>query len=254
MQAHSDKTQFHLRHYPGEFVEHAHDHHQLVLPVKGAMNMDIDGLENRVSSTRVAAIAAGQNHSFASRGDNAFLIIDIPAGNPIYQTGNACFWNAVGNAPFVDVDANLTGYSNFIAAETEHSNLSHTQRLLAAELLIKALSRNLGLSCETLSSPLAKAVRFIDQHFGQPITIKDISQASAMSPSRLHAQFKSHYAMSPKQYMTTLRLKHAALLLEKSNLAIAEIALKVGYCDQSAFSRAFERHMGTTPSLFRKQH
>ncbi len=247
MQKSSANTHIDLRHYDHCILTHVHDHHQLVLPVEGVLEMEIDGVASNVMSSKAAVIPSGQAHSCASTGNNSFLIIDIPA--PKNVTNN--FWRAFSENPFVEIDASFLGYCNFIATEMQQTSFSNLDKSLTGNMLVNALARSVGVSNEPLPTTLTKAVHFIETHFSDPLTIKNIARAAGVSESRLHTQFKSHVNLSPKLYLTEIRLKNAASMLEKTRLSIAEIALRVGYGDQSAFARAFQRHMGSSPSKFR---
>ncbi len=247
MQKLSANTQIDLRHYDHNILSHAHDHHQLVLPIEGVLEMEIDGVASNVMSSTAAVIPSGQAHSCASTGDNSFLIIDIPA--PKNVTNN--LWRAVSENPFVKIDTSFLGYCTFIATEMQQTSFSRLDISLTGNMLVNALARFVGVSNEPLPTALTKAVHFIDANFSYPLTIKDIARAAGASDSRLHTQFKSHLDISPKLYLTEIRLKNAASMLEETRLSIAEIALRVGYDDQSAFTRAFQRHMGSSPSKFR---
>jgi len=247
----SDHTQIELRHYDHNIVSHTHNHHQLTLPVKGVLEMEIDGVAGDVAASTVAVIPSGQLHSCASSGDNSFLVIDIPAQKPLAEYTTNHLWSAVGENPYVEVDSSVLGYCNFIATEVKQAQFNSLDRALIGSLMINALARSFGLNTRVLPPTLTKALNFIEAQFSNPITTTDIARAAGISESRLHVQFKSEFEISPKLYTTRLRLKHAASLLVKTNINIAEIALRVGYGDQSAFTRAFQRHMGSSPSKFR---
>ena len=73
-------TRFEVRRYDPLATFHAHDHHQIVLPIQGTLAMTVDDREGAVSDRHVAAIPAGQEHGFEGSSDNAFLVVDVPAG------------------------------------------------------------------------------------------------------------------------------------------------------------------------------
>lgn len=251
MQILPDKTQIEVKNYTHDILSHTHDHHQLVLPIKGTLEMEVDGVERAVTEATIAVIPSGQFHSCASTGDNSFLIVDIAERKSYDKHPVRSLWGALNGTPFVDVDTSVLGYCNFIAAEMQASTFSQLDKSLTGNLRVRALARSIGINTDVLSPTLIKAVHFIEAQYSNPVTIKDIARAAGISESRLHAQFKSHFALSPKLYMTKLHLKHAASMLENTNSSIAEIALRVGYGDQSAFARAFQRHMGASPAKFR---
>lgn len=101
---------------------------------------------------------------------------------------------------------------------------------------------------------LAQAKRFIETHTNEPFNLQQLSAHVALSSSYLAHLFKQTFGISPAQYHTDLRIQKAQALLQINDLAISEIAGAVGYASQQAFTRAFRRKVGLTPSDFRKRH
>ena len=69
--------------------------------------------------------------------------------------------------------------------------------------------------------------------------------------SRFHATFRRETGDTPADRLAATRLDRAEDLLRETRLSIAEIALAVGFSDQSALTRSFRRRRGTTPAAFR---
>jgi AraC-like DNA-binding protein len=68
-----------------------------------------------------------------------------------------------------------------------------------------------------------------------------------MSVSGFHAHFKAVTAMSPLQFQKHLRLQEARRLMLSEDLDAGEAGYRVGYDDQSHFSREYKRHFGEPP-------
>jgi AraC-like DNA-binding protein len=58
--------------------------------------------------------------------------------------------------------------------------------------------------------------------------------------------------MTPYQYMLRTRMNRAAVRLRTSNEPISAVALEAGFNDLSTFNRRFQRVMGVTPGIYRK--
>lgn len=56
---------------------------------------------------------------------------------------------------------------------------------------------------------------------------------------------------TPHKYLTQRRLRRASELLAHTSLSVMEVALRAGYGDQAAFTRAFRKHTGTAPLGYR---
>jgi AraC family transcriptional regulator len=80
-----------------------------------------------------------------------------------------------------------------------------------------------------------------------------ISSAACLSIPQLVRQFKAVFQTTPHQYLTKIRLAHAAETLKYSHASINEVALASGFEDTSAFCRAFKREYHLQPARFREQ-
>jgi AraC-like DNA-binding protein len=78
-----------------------------------------------------------------------------------------------------------------------------------------------------------------------------IGRAACMSVPQLVRQFKTVFNKTPHQYLTDIRLAHAARLLKHSHLSLQEITGSCGFEDASSFCRIFKLHYGFSPIHFR---
>ena len=94
---------------------------------------------------------------------------------------------------------------------------------------------------------MVRAVEKLRRDFDKPLRIEDVAGELGMSVSGFHAHFKSVTAMSPLQFQKHLRLQEARRLMLSENLDAGEAGFRVGYEDQSHFSRDYKRHFGDPP-------
>lgn len=87
-----------------------------------------------------------------------------------------------------------------------------------------------------------------------PWTVEHLARRVNTSRASLAARFRSGVGEAPMTYLTRWRLTLARDLLRAADTPIAEIAHEVGYRNAYAFSTAFKRHVGATPSEFRRYH
>ncbi|MEZ0268187.1 MAG: AraC family transcriptional regulator N-terminal domain-containing protein [Phycisphaerae bacterium] len=94
---------------------------------------------------------------------------------------------------------------------------------------------------------MVRAVERVRDQFDKPLRIEAVARELGMSVSGFHARFKSVTAMSPLQFQKHLRLQEARRLMLDENLDAGEAGFRVGYEDQSHFSREYKRHFGEPP-------
>jgi AraC family transcriptional regulator len=102
-------------------------------------------------------------------------------------------------------------------------------------------------------SPLqAKTVaRYIEEHLDEKLRLTELAQVAHVSVNHFLRQFKLRFGCAPHVYVIQRRLACARRLLAKTRLPIKEVAGHSGFADQSHMSRAFQRHLRTTPHSFR---
>jgi AraC-like DNA-binding protein len=87
----------------------------------------------------------------------------------------------------------------------------------------------------------------------EPWTLESLARAVGTSRSGLAQRFAHRIGETPIQYLTRWRLQVAATLLEDPSVTIATVADRVGYASGPAFSRAFKRVVGVTPTQWRRR-
>lgn len=97
---------------------------------------------------------------------------------------------------------------------------------------------------------LSRAAEAVAAEPGRDWTIDQLASLSAMSRTVFAARFRRAYGRSPASYVTEIRMKHAKGMLE-SGASVSETSRALGYGSDEGFSRAFRRHTGMPPSLWR---
>jgi AraC family transcriptional regulator len=110
---------------------------------------------------------------------------------------------------------------------------------------IKAL--NGGLS----TSLLKEIHEYIHEHLAENISLVDLAALAKMSTSHFGRLFKQSFEQSPYQYLTHCRIDKAKQLLAQTHIPIADIPQQLGFYDQSQFTNAFRKSVGTTPKKYR---
>ncbi|MBB6098681.1 AraC-like DNA-binding protein [Deinobacterium chartae] len=90
---------------------------------------------------------------------------------------------------------------------------------------------------------------YLEAHYARGVTLEELARAAGLSPFHLSRRFHLEVGLPPHAYQTLLRVRQASRLL-RAGLAPAQVALEVGFADQSHLTRVFRRHHGVTPALY----
>ncbi|KAA5545492.1 AraC family transcriptional regulator [Roseiconus nitratireducens] len=94
---------------------------------------------------------------------------------------------------------------------------------------------------------IASAIRWLKDHFADPLKIESLAAQVGLSTSSFHQHFKNVTAMTPLQYQKRMRLQEARSLMIGEKLDAAEAGFRVGYESPSQFSREYRRMFGAPP-------
>jgi AraC-like DNA-binding protein len=83
--------------------------------------------------------------------------------------------------------------------------------------------------------------------YAKPLDVSSLATEAGMSVSALHHHFKALTATSPLQYLKTIRLHKARMLMVQDSVGASIAAERVGYESPSQFSREFKRLFGAPP-------
>ncbi len=82
-------------------------------------------------------------------------------------------------------------------------------------------------------------------------TLESLSREAGLSRTSLAERFTEYVGLPPMQYLANWRMQRAATELRAGTDSIAEVAARVGYASDAAFSRAFKKALGVPPSQWR---
>lgn len=138
---------------------------------------------------------------------------------------------------------------------------SETSRKVADQLLCASVRD--GQSRQNISNlqglkhrneKLSKAISFMQEIWEDPVSPTVVADEIGISTRHLERLFSRHLGMSPKAYMTTLRLERARALLQQTHMPVIEVSTACGFSSVSVFSKHYKRHFGITPRFEKVVH
>ncbi|MEK1942238.1 MAG: AraC family transcriptional regulator [Pseudomonas sp.] len=243
-----------LRHYSDELIAHSHEHAQIVFGLNGRLAFEVEGQGSLLRGQQLLVIPGGAHHACESREGSDCMVFDVPDAEWLHsRLGN----HAENGQRLLDSPHTLSlgpaqqQLVSWLVASPIQDPVIAQQ---GAALLLASLASAPVQSVAVHDLPLASLDRYIDQHAAHPLQVADLARVCGLSASRLHARFLQQTGQTPMDYVRNRRLQLAMQLLRDTSLAVGDIAQRVGYNSQSAFTAALARRCGTTPRQLRGQH
>lgn len=228
---------------------HVHAFSQILFPVRGAMQLDIEGVSTVLSGHRVAVVPPEHAHLFEPSADCSLLVLDV--------IGSELARNRVprllqDDKPHVlAVETWLWRLFELLAQEVSDDARRAPG---AAELAMTGLQLiDPAARVQPLHSRNRRLVRVVQSLCDEPRqrTVAELASDAALSQSQFHALFRAMVGRSPKQFQLQQLLDQAVDKLINTADPVSVIAHQLGYENVSSFNRIFKRHFGTTPTGFR---
>jgi AraC family transcriptional regulator len=125
---------------------------------------------------------------------------------------------------------------------------------LAIHLLrhYSTLTRTVTSQSRSLThTQLQQAIDYIHTHLNRDLSLAELASVINISPTYFASLFKQATGTSPHQYVIQQRVERAKVMLRRTDLAIADIAIQVGFSSQSHLTQQFKRVTGLTPKQVR---
>lgn len=125
----------------------------------------------------------------------------------------------------------------------------------AVELYLWTIFRSYGVIDTTHRNEtqvIPQVIRYITEHFSEPLTLEDVAAEFFVSKSYLNRHFKAYTNSTVYAYIMALRLTHARRMLREGIPAV-EAGRECGFSDYSTFYKAFKTQTGLSPQQFKSR-
>ena len=144
-------------------------------------------------------------------------------------------------------------FSNFDVSTTNNSAIPY-QLVGKLYLLFSEIMSDQSSENEQKSNYVDLAINYMNLNYAKNISIELLSRIVGVDRTYFYRLFKESTKISPKEYLSNLRIEKAKMLLCNSNMNIKEIALSVGFSNYLSFERVFKEKSGVNPTIYRKKN
>ncbi|MFW6106712.1 MAG: substrate-binding domain-containing protein [bacterium] len=181
--------------------------------------------------------------------------LHVPEEVAVLGVDNDPTWCELSNPPLSSISQNFEG-RGYMAAEL-------LNRLMAGE---SPSDEPIGVPAETVvvrrstdifatdDETVRAALRFIHEHSDEQLRVNDVAAATHMSRRNIERRFHRALGRTVYDEIRHSRLATARSLLTRTDKPLMEVALDSGFSSASDLSNAFRRHLGMTPSQYRRRH
>lgn len=249
-----------------EYHIHYHDRHELLFITDGECEMFIDGKPYLAKQGDIVLIGNLENHSTR--------ILKMPYSRYVLTLHPVKFQSAMEDSRLVAMfkhrgvrfrhclstdGTDLPQLFDRMYTESQTpDSFSESIQLCCLKLILIQLFRAHTECFEHHIDPSTKIILdaegFIDAHFSENIRIEELAEQFYLNKYYFSHSFKTISGLSPKQYLTSVRLNHAMHLLNRSTYSVTEIGAQCGFPDSSNFIRLFKSRFGMTPGEWRNKN
>ena len=241
--------------------EHFHYHAELILALEGSFDAVVDGRKYRVGEGMGVIVFPYQLHEYLPVDNEraAVMLLNPERNKRIYEY----FRKQLPKTPIISheiIDNELRTLTEYMLAQSKRSwnrTKSDSGEIVGIykELIFAIVLEK--LEYESVTPGKIDAMRSVlfwcQEHFTEPVTIPMAAKALLISESQLSHLFSGRIHVGFRDYINSLRVQAATVMLTETGKSISEIAFDCGFASFSTFNRAFRLSTGMTPREIRKQ-
>lgn len=250
----------------GSLKHHFHDDFEILYVKTGTARISINGHEYTINRGSVVFISRLEGHSLEVLSDVYERYYIIPCSDQleqfisdarllfVFRNRSADFQHCVDLSEYADeLDECFERIVQEFNTPQKCANLmiaAHLTRILI--YAYRKMPQEFNYANKSIFPEIFKIQKYIEANYMNDIKISDIATDHFISNHYLSKCFKALTGYSPKQYLINTRLAHAKFLLDHSNMAVKDVAIKCGFNDVNNFIRIFKESAGLTPYKYRQ--
>lgn len=246
----------------GDVAVHWHDFYELCLVVSGSAAHIVNGERRALVPGNAFVLSPADFHEIRVDGEEPLVCFNTVVESRAFEAQLDQIGDADGSAlPWFAPDLS-TAAADFERLHEEQEHPRAGSRAAGQALLttiLVALWRAAADAQAPLSTsrtrrdvdPMQRAVRYVDRHFREPLTLADAARQAHLSPNYFSERFREHTGEPFQHYVQSRRLRFARALLTSTSLGVADVCHAAGFNTVSHFGRAYRARYGRSPSADR---
>jgi len=243
---------------PRRFGTHVHDDFQTVIVLSGTLSFTAASVTTTAGAGDMLVVPPEMLHESASSDAcQAIQLLHSPMTLQLYGELFPLFGQQNELIRKITLPTeDSTALCHAIIDELQTPSAMSSVNLHAAlmELFVTAARRLPPPTGSDLYSEQAvqRAIRYIEKHYMEKITLTDLAAQCNLSVSRFAHLFRRCTGQTPMHYIIERKLVQAEILLGFSDNSMSQIAEKLGFSSIHYFSRSFKIHKHLSPLVFRR--
>ena len=150
----------------------------------------------------------------------------------------------------VDIFMEKPFVPSMLLGRIEH--LLQIRTKLQESIRIEAITETKPIEAESVAEKqLSRISQIIEDNISDPdLNVNMVCEKSGIPNKQLYRLIKKYLGMGPLDYIRSVRLQKAAMLLSKKRFTVSEVCYMVGFRSSSYFSKCFQEHFGVKPSQY----
>ena len=217
-------------------------YHALIYRLCGKATVEIGDDRIRLDKNDVTYVPAGQDYTIYSETEESVIVIHFDA---VFAEPQRLM-----NVHSVEPDAFITLFDNMLeASQNQPCGFVYKIDSLFLAILEQLERQSVGSRTNSLTYIIHRAVDTMHSRFSDPLLSIDVlAQESGYCQSYFRRAFLNEVGVSPKEYLCSLRIRHATALLESGYYTVEQVSEMCGFACPKYFSTSFKRATGKSPS------
>jgi AraC-like DNA-binding protein len=226
--------------------QHHHDWHQLTFAVRGHLELITDDARRIVPADRAVWVPAGVEHTEVMRAPVSMRSLYIARAAMDDRGTRPAAPTSCRTIAVTPLLRELVLHISRIGALDRRN--AEQARLVGVLFDLLAVAEDVPLELRSPRDPRARRfAELVTREPGSEASIAELARSAGASLRTLERCFLAETGVAVGEWRRRMRLFHALRLLEAGG-TVTEVALEVGYATTSAFSAAFTREFGRSPT------